>query len=189
VRRYLSSFGLPNEAALDMLHVGPNGLQETGMDLLSQMNPMLKAPLEYATGKQFHTGRDLADLDSATERLTGVRPPALLEQLAYNSPASRLLTTATGLGDERKGAAAKALNLLTGFKLSDVDMPKAKMIAARKAIEEGLRGEKGVRTFESLSVDPAMIPFLGADDFELLRLKKTLEARAREAKKKKPQQR
>src|SRR5262249_37181466 len=108
-QRFLSRTGLPFE---DFMPFDPSrGIGAAGMDLLGQTNPLIKGPLELATGKQFFTGRDLADLSD--KGLTG---ETVVDQALMNSPAGRFLTTARTLADERKGIGAKALHLLTRAK-------------------------------------------------------------------------
>lgn len=170
-QRYLSSFGLPVEELGGI--VDPQSGSATLMRLLGQTNPLIKGPLEMATGKQFFTGRDLTNLYSRT----GLPNP--IEQILMNSPASRLVTSVGTLADERKGAGGKALNLLTGVKVSDVDMDRQRNLAAREIIKEALAGQQGIGKFETLYARPDAIPLLNPDDLLLLRLSKTLEQGAK----------
>lgn len=180
VKRFLTRLDLPPEQAFEMLHGGQGGMQRSLMGMLGQLNPMLKAPLEYASGKQFYTGRDLADLYSETGS------PAV-DQLISNSPVSRLATTLRTLADERKwqspsAAVAMPLNLLTGAKVSDVDMEKQRNIAAREYVTEALRGQPDVGRFETIypKVSPDQ---LTPQEMLLMRLNKTLQDKAIAAKK------
>jgi hypothetical protein len=143
------------------------------MDILGQMNPLIKGPLELATGKQFFTGRDLADLSS--HGLTGMTP---VDQAITNSPLGRFFTTGRTLMDERKDAGAKALNLLTGARISDVDMEKQRDIEARRLIEEMLKGNPNVGHFERLSVKPENLGNLSPEEILMYRLYQTLEQQA-----------
>lgn len=131
-QRYLSQLGLPME---DVGQIAAGPMQYA----LGQLNPFIKGPLEVATNRQFFSGRELSDLRSTTGM-----PPAL-ENLLTNSPLARIPTTARTLADPRKGPLAKALNLLTGVKLTDVDMDRARTAAGRRALEEQLRSLPNVR--------------------------------------------
>jgi len=174
-KRFLTRMDLPPEQAFEFLHGGPRWAQNTLLSIASQANPALKGPLEWATGKQFYTGRDLGDLYSATGSAT-------LDQLMANSPFSRAATTLRTLADERKWASplaalAMPLNLGTGVKLSDVDMAKSRAIAEREFLTETLRGLPEISRFETFY---PRVPLgqLSPEELILLRLQKTVEQRA-----------
>ena len=63
-RRFLSSLGLPQEEALKELQLwnGHPDLATTAQRYAGNLNPLLKGPAEYVTGKQFYSGRNLSDL-------------------------------------------------------------------------------------------------------------------------------
>src|SRR5947207_11956599 len=61
-QRFLSNFGLTHEDALSTLQVGPKGGERTAANVLSNLNPMLKGILEYATGRQLYSGKDLEEV-------------------------------------------------------------------------------------------------------------------------------
>lgn len=166
-QRFLSSVGLSVED-LGLLASGPKGL-------LGMLNPIIKAPLELATNRQFYTGRDLRDLQSPTGMGTAA------DQLLMNSPVGRFATTARTLADERKDPLAKAINLLTGVRLTDVDMNKARDIAVRGAAEDMLRGQPGVGTFQRLAVSPEVMAQLSPAEQQMLQLLRSQEARQRKA--------
>lgn len=180
-QRFLTKVDNPVEAAASIYNGG--GLDKTAMGVLGMMNPLVKAPLEFATGKQFFTGRDLADLYP----MTGSN---LTDQILVNSPLSRLATTYRTLTDERKLEDPLALltNLGTGVKLSDIDMEKQRDLAAREFISESLRGQQGIGRYETIYPRPEAIGSLTPEEIALLRLNKSLEMkaqkRAKEAKQK-----
>src|SRR3990167_7837567 len=116
----ITQFDLPTEQLNQLFN--PQGIKKTGLQWLGQMNPLVKAPLEMMTGKQFFTDRELVDLEGRIGRLgktAGVldhpkEVPYWLEQAASNTPlVSGLLTRAGTLTDERKGIASRLLNTLT----------------------------------------------------------------------------
>jgi hypothetical protein len=177
IQRYLTRVDTPAEAAFEMLKGTP---RQTLMGLAGQLNPVFKGPLEYATDRQFFSGRELGDLYSMTGN-------QLLDHLIANSPLARVGSTARTLTDPRKYADPYALplNLLTGAKVTDVDMPKYRAIAEREYLKEALRGVPAVGKFETFYVRPEQLGTLTPEELELVRLQKTLQARAREASKKK----
>lgn len=174
-RRYLSRLDLPPEQAFEWLRAGPQGVQNTLAGILGQMNPWLKAPVEMATNKQLYSGRALDDLYT----MTGV--PAL-ETLLMNSPASRVATTLRTVTDPRKWEDPLALpiNLLSGAKLTDVDMEKQRSIAEKEYLSQALNGLPEIGKFQTIYLKPGMEPFLQDWERELLRLNKTVEQRAQE---------
>lgn len=160
--RYLTGLGLGYEDPMSFLGGGVRGAMA---EALSRTTPLLKAPIEWATGESLFQrgpsgGRELSDLDPTIGRmisnLTGRKdatPLPLgegLEFLASNSPASRFLTTARTLADPRKGVLAKTTNLLTGAKVTDV--PEATYDAmAREYLKDTMRHTPGASTFERVS--------------------------------------
>ena len=131
-QRYLSQLGLPVE---EVGQIAANPMQYA----LGQLNPFVKGPLELATNRQFFSGRELSDLRSSAGAPVGI------ENILANSPLARGITTARTIADPRKGALAKALNLLTSVKITDVDMDRARTAAGRRALEEQLRSLPNVR--------------------------------------------
>lgn len=143
--RYLSGLGLPFEEAFDKYEFGPGGAQRTMENFASQLTPLLKVPIEAIAGKQLFSGRDLKDLYPFPTGNTTV------DQLLYNSPAGRAITTARTLMDERKGPLTKAANLLTGLRFTDVDTEQARKQGARQAIYDLLSQSPNINDFDIFS--------------------------------------
>lgn len=169
-QRYLTQLDLPHEMLNDI---------GTGAGVLGMMNPFPKGVLETLTGRSFFSGRDLRDLDPRSGRVLqnlGIideadSVPPMADTLLSMTPAARLLTSIGTAVDPRKGPLAKATNLLTGFRLSDVDMPKQRQIAARELITENLRGRPGIGTYErTYASEPER---LSPRDWMMLRLLET----------------
>jgi hypothetical protein len=173
-QRYLTKFDLPWEQPAELIAPGPKGGEKTAMRILGQLNPLIKGPLEMATNRQFYSGRELDDLYSRT----GI---PLADQVIMNSPAARLLTTAGTLADPRKGLAAKAVNLASGVKVSDVDVDRQRRQAAQDVVAEILAGTPNVRKFENFSVRPEAYGQLTPDELNAVRLYKALEKEAAQA--------
>ncbi len=117
--RYLAGMGLMFETPMGFI-------SHPAYSALGQMNPMVKAPLEYVTGQSFfQKGRDLQDVDPTVGRIFAniagmreapevakMRKPARLpgpawmsragEQLASNLPISPQLTRIRQFTDPRK---------------------------------------------------------------------------------------
>lgn len=180
-QRFLSRLDLPHEQAFENLYGGTGGLQRTAMAALGQLNPLLKAPLELATGKQFYSGRNLADLHPTWFTKTmGIEAP-LMDQLLMNSPLARLTSVTQQLADPRKGVGAKALNILAGPRVTDVDMERQRMLAARDIAQQELAGRPGVRSYEHFYTRPEDMGLLTPDEIALLRMQRTAEEHSKRA--------
>lgn len=188
-QRFLTGVDLPFEILGDIFKMGPtlgSTLEKTGLSLAGNMNPLFKGPAELATGKQFFSGRDLKDLDSnisrTIENVTGqqVDVPPIFDQALGMSPLSRVGTTLRTLTDGRKGALAKATNLLSGARLSDVNMPQQESLLGRELLTELLAPEQGVSTFEKVYIKPENLKNLTPEALEYWRLYNALERQAQE---------
>lgn len=148
VNRYVTGLGMMSEDPFTFLGHGPSGALLEG---LSRLNPIIKAPLEAATQESFFQagdrgGRDLEDLDPALGRTLAnvigreepVPTPRSLEFLLANSPLSRAVTTARTVTDPRKGAFSKALNTLTGVRVTDIS-PAAQDAVLRQHAQRLMR--------------------------------------------------
>jgi hypothetical protein len=165
-QRYLSGLGLGFEDLGKLL--GPGGV-------VGQLNPLIKYPLETATGRQANTGRDMRDLHSRLGDLLGQPMPAA-ENLIANSPGGRILSTLGTLADERKGPLEKAVNLLSGARVSDIDVESARRAAVRDYIAQAMHGP-GISQFADFSVKPENIPLLTPEQQRLLQLHRVLQSR------------
>lgn len=185
--RYLTSIDLPHEAVFQLFRPSNTvlgTLKETGMGLMGQMNPLVKAPMEVATGKQFYSGRDLSDLDSRIGRMLNPDAPPdvpiLLDQVLMNSPLSRTISTFGTALDPDKGLGGFAVNALSGVKISDVDVAKSRDRVARDAIEEMLQGNPAVRQNTSMYVPRELADTLSPDEQLLLQTYNSIRQRSRE---------
>ncbi len=199
--RYLSGLGLMHEDAFGMLG---GGGRDTIAELMSRMNPLIKAPIEMATGKSFFMRgpsgpRDIEDLDSQIGRIiANVRgrqkaEPAnqLLEQALANSPLAPLVHATrklTGLLPRagRRGSASfragkEALNLLSGARLTDVS-PQRQDAIIRKLVDEAMRVEgarKFTRRYVSEADRQAMTPQQRREVEKLMAIGRVLDQRRR----------
>lgn len=154
-QRYLSQFDTPAESLNRIIN--PASLGDTVRSVLAQSDPVMKFFIEQGTDKQLFRGRNLEDLESTTGRLaanlTGADEPLwrsnIIDNILANSPASRYVGTLTQAGDDRKSWPDFLLQQGTGVRMTDVDMDKAKSIAAGKAARELLK-DLGARSKEVL---------------------------------------
>jgi hypothetical protein len=181
-RRYLTRLDLPPEQAFETLRGGPDWLADTMLALAAQTGPAVKAPLEYATGKQFYSGRDLDDLHPVTDY-------TFVDNLIANSPFSRVATTARQLLDPRKYAGltedpvralALPANLLTGGRVTDVDVARQRDLAEREYLKETLQAMPEVGKFQSFYLRPGMEHLLTPQEYEMLKVNALVEKRARD---------
>lgn len=202
-KRYFTGLGLAFE---DPIQFATPSLQNAGLETLSRMNPVLKGPLEYATGQSFfqkggpHGGRPLEDLDpllgrtiTNIENLAGIykgKEPArypgsdLMEHVLSNSPLATSLGMLRTATDPRKGLTAKASNLLTGLKITDVS-PAAQDRELRQKvsqIEKQLGGRVYVDSYLPQEAKDQLTPKEKLEYERLQALRRLLEARSKERK-------
>lgn len=167
MRNYLTSLGLPFEDVLRMLPAGPKPIQKTLEELLSNLNPMLKAPLEYASGKQFYGGRELSDRGARTGS-------AALDELIGATPASRIVSTGSSLasGDD---ATSKLLNLLSGARVQNIDVNKERKFATRDLIQQLMDSDASFKKSTDYFVKREDQGNLTPDQLALLKLAQQLK--------------
>jgi hypothetical protein len=154
-KSYITGFGLPHEQLLQYVG-GPRAVLR---EAASQLNPIVKAPLEWATGQSFFQsgpggkGRDIEELDPTLGRIyanvTGAEKPpksTALEFFSANLPTSRVQTSLRQLTDPRKDIGEKAVNFLTGARITDVDLKAQERVVQNRALD--LMKGMGARTFE-----------------------------------------
>jgi hypothetical protein len=191
LRRALTNIDVPWEGPVNLLSPGTgeslldrlsSSIQKTGMNLLGQTNPLIKAPLEMLMNRQLYSGREMSDLYSMLEQDIGPlgRP---LEQLIANAPGgSRAISLARTARDSRMSPAERALKLLVnnfaGVRLTDFDPDRAADRAARDQLQENLKSVPGVRTYENLTVDDETLMGLSKPQQDAYLLYKVLQSEA-----------
>ena len=148
------------------------------------VNPLIKALLEQLSNIQFHTQRNLSDLKapqsvSALGRLFGDDNPQLLGHVVANSPLTRFATSADKLMDPRKEWWQKALNLLSGARVTDVDLDKQRAIETRSALENILKGHPDISQYTDFYVKPQDAGRLTPEEIMLMREYSTIQDQAR----------
>lgn len=195
-KRYLSGLGLMHEDPLGFVGGGARGmLLEAG----SRLNPIAKAPLEWATGESFFQrgptgGRDLSSMDPTVGRtlanVVGREDPVTfpgsdaIEFVLGNSPVSRLLTSARTATDPRKGLLAKASVLTSGIRIADIS-PAAQDAVLRERVQQ-LQRDLGARDFTTTSLNEERLAQLPPEEQAKFReLKETMDTLTKRAKERK----
>lgn len=160
--RYLTQFGLPQEAALNAVG-GLSSLEGFRKQILGGVTPPVKALLEGATDRSFFFGTDVSDYRKAPEALRQLGlakeiegkdgklhyevSPGVLQAIGA-TPASRFSGTLNKVGQAARGdksALDTLLNLLSGVKTVQADDKKETRKALQKVLEaaskRGLLGE------------------------------------------------
>jgi hypothetical protein len=162
VQRYLSELGLPFEEAAQRFrfNAGVPDWKSTADAFIGGMNPLIKGLYEQKEGRQLHTGRPLNDLrpnwigQLAMQAGGGPGLAQVLSQISMNMPTSRLTSTVDKAIDPRKEAWAKAINLMTGMRISDVDVQKQRYVEAKSELNELLEQAPFVETYSKYFVKP-----------------------------------
>ncbi len=201
-QRYLSQMDFPVETLNRIVAPGRGGLlsggtaENTLRNVVAQMDPIPKSLLETAFGKSSFRGRNLEDLDSPTQRImagiTGESPDRTqsntLDRIISATPASRYVGTLAGAFDQRKSIPDYLTNVTTGLRIADIDMDKARGIAAGQAAKDLLK-DLGARQSIDVSFSKDELakldPATRAEAERLQAVLKALSRRAREAKKEK----
>lgn len=169
-QNYISSLGLMHEDALAMANPDL-------ADVLGDMNPLFKLPVELATGRSLFMrgplgGEDLSELDPTVGRIRqgvrerlGISQPSSsrpepfisnsVEHILANSPVSRWLNATRTLLDDRKTPAQRALNLLTGVKVTTVSPEQQQRMLRDEA--DAILKERGIRPFTRYHLKPEEI--------------------------------
>lgn len=176
-QRYLAGAGLMHESVFEPFSA-TNGIPNFGSTLAElggKLNPLLKGPIEAATGQSLFQQRPLTDLDPALGRTlsnvglrdtfaSGRAKPVIgpqFENFLMNTPISRALTTARTATDSRKlegGAfpgSIALMNLGTGLRFSDVS-PQVQEGILRDAIAQASK-DRGATRFETIRFSKADI--------------------------------
>lgn len=157
-QRYLSSTGLPFEDLAQLAQ--PSGF-------LGMLNPMLKAPLEMATNRQFFTGRDLSGAVPHTGSTAG-------DEILGNSPLGRFGTMGRMWLDPRQGVPESLFNTFAGGRLTNVDQAGAERRAIMQNAEELIRNNPVVRQFQRVYVPQDQMQNLTPQELAMLRLFQTV---------------
>jgi hypothetical protein len=162
---YFTGFGLMHDDPVEKLMtlaIDPGDGARKG---LSMLNPLPKGIIEHATGRSTFQGgplggRDLVDQDPTIGRILtnfglqektpgGRAAPVLgqrwLEEVAANSPASRILSNIRTATDSRKAAWQKMLNIGTGYRVTTVSPQHSR--AALRELSDSILREAGARKF------------------------------------------
>lgn len=182
--RFITGLGLMHEGPLDMMAMGPTPLktvQRTLQKVGAAASPMVRLPVELATGRSLYTGRPLRENHQFP--FEGGEAAVAANMLLGNSPLSRALSTVRKIGDDRKGPLTKAVNVLTGVQIADMKggPERAQEFAARKVNEEYLRDNPKFSVFETIHPKKDKMNTLTPLEMDAWRYNKLQTAKARKA--------
>jgi hypothetical protein len=201
LQRFLTNEDLPYEGLINLFspgvgntptQVATSTLQKTGMNLLGQLNPLIKAPLEAILNRQLYTGRQMSDLYSVLEQDIGPLGRPLEQALVNFVPGgTKINSIYRTLRDDRLSPGDKAVKLavnnLLGVKITDVDQERTRRLAARQMLNELLETQPGVRTYENIVVPDDVLARLPEEQRKQYLLYRIIQSeaakRAREKKK------
>lgn len=184
--RYIASLGLPFEDELvrTIGNLAKGDTTRATQQTIGTLFSPIKYPIEQAFGVQAHTGRKLEDLKPTpfAELLSSVLPvtPQAANQLVGLTPLARFGSVSSQVADERKSVLDKIINLGTGAWITDVDATKARNVEVRDMLENLLRQNKGVSSFDKFYVKPENLPKLNPDELQAYLLYRNLEDKAKE---------
>lgn len=157
----LAGLDTPVEAAVEPFEGFTHGLGRGLAKLGSSLNPLLKVPVELATGKDLYLDKNIEDLRKAPHWVEDLGPDvqALLGVHAIqnkngtvryemdpdalyalrNSPLSRISNTASRAADDAKGTGEVLANLLTGSRIVSVDTEREAQLRRRDQAIERLK--------------------------------------------------
>jgi hypothetical protein len=186
-QEFLSQLGLPIEEFADRFKFdqGAPDLRNTAGAFAGAMNPILKGPLEWLFNHQLYSGRKLSDLrpqgvTGTIGELLGEDSQNIFAQGLANSPLTRIASTIDKIADPRKAWWGKMLNLGTGLRVTDVDMPKMRAIETRRALEELLKKNPQISQYTNFYVKPEDQPQLTPADTQRMQLLGRLQSNAQQ---------
>lgn len=147
-RSYLTGLGLPFEELANLTSLG---------NLAGSTSPFLRAPIEYAMGRQFYTGRDIP----ATYPVEG---GPLMNLLISNSPVGRLFSTYNQVTNPNRGWGETAIQTLLGPRITNIDVNQSRRQAVMEAANDMLRGLPQTRVFDRLSINPQNFQTLSPEE-------------------------
>lgn len=185
-RNFITGLGLMHESVLPLADatasvLSTGDIQKPLFEVGGMLNPVPKLALETMFNRSLFQedprgGRLLDDMDPPLGRTLGnvasglgfrdtnepVGTPKVLESVLSNSPASKFISTAKQVTDTRKNIfPTKALNTLTGFKVSKVSPQAQDQILRERA--SLLMNELGGRTFERDYIPEEALESLGPE--------------------------
>ena len=159
---YLSSLGMPTEILADLIRpesTGAGTLASTFGGIASHLSPLFRVPLEnLVVGKNLYTGQDISDSPTNAHRiLQGLlkleRPPdygpgattaiRAAEGAADIFGLGRGLSSVRTLVDQRKDAGSRALNLLTGARISHINRDETRDREIKRLLSNSLSALPG----------------------------------------------
>lgn len=146
---YSQSGLLPAEEAFNRLSFKDDGFpinaKRTAEKFMAMTNPVIQGPMEWLSGRQFWSGRNLDDLYQSPTSDQDVN--LALSKL----PTQRLTGTIGGLLDSRKSIPLRAFNAVVGgAKVTDVNVAKQRALELRDILEQELPRDADIASFTGL---------------------------------------
>jgi hypothetical protein len=199
IQRYIANIDTPIEVIDNLAAIGYGNdigdtlldtAKRTGVKLAGNLNPIVKAPIEWLLNRQLYTGRQLSDAFSRLEK-DEVPYGRTIEQIIANSPFSKFNSIYRTARDERLPLSDRALKLLVnttlGPSITDIDKERTKRQAAREVLNQMLETTPGVRNYENITVPEDVLRSMPKEQKDLYLLYKIIQSeaakRAREKKK------
>jgi hypothetical protein len=199
IQRYIANIDTPIEVIDNLAAIGYGNdigdtlldtAKRTGVKLAGNLNPIVKAPIEWLLNRQLYTGRQLSDAFSRLEK-DEVPYGRTIEQIIANSPFSKFNSIYRTARDERLPLSDRALKLFVnttlGPSITDIDKKRTKRQAAREVLNQMLETTPGVRNYENITVPEDVLRSMPKEQKDLYLLYKIIQSeaakRAREKKK------
>ena len=200
LQRFVTNIDLPYAGLINLFSPGLgntatevvlNTARQTGMNLLGQLNPAVKYPLENLFNRQLYSGRDLSDLYSVLEQDIGPLGQPLEQAFVNLVPGgTKINAIYRTMRDDRIDPASKAakllINNLTGLKVTDISTEQARQRAARDALTQLLETTAGAKTYENITVPEEELAALTPEQRDMYLLYRVIQSdaakRARERK-------
>ena len=178
-KNYLAGMGLMFEEAINML--APESPSEALRSVGKSLNPLIKGPIELATGVSLFQGgpmggKPLHDMDPVMGRIQSqiltslglaektdqqakpIMGSRMAEFVASNSPISRLLSSTRTALDDRKGVLERAMNLATGMRIQSVS-PHQRRRGLRD-LHDSIARDHGARAFSTMNISKDLLESL-----------------------------
>ena len=180
-RTFITGLGLMHEQPVQqiapLLSLNP---ARTAFAAISNMNPVIKAPLELAFDESSFQegvsgGVDLDDarppvgqmLSNLMDKESGqpVRLGKTFEVMAGSSPLSRYIKTVSQMSDDRKGIMGRYVAPLTGLRVTSVSPERQDAVLRERA--EGYLQSIGARKFEKRYIPDDVYESMSPEDKEI----------------------
>ena len=182
-QQFLGQVGLPIEEAFERwaMKNGRPDVAKTAMRYMAGMNPLLAGPLQWITDKQFYSGRNISDLKApiGLDRYFDPETASGIASAIGMSPLSRVVSMAAKPFDQRKTWGQTALNMLTGLRVTDVDLSKLRAVETRDKLAAAMKHSPHLANYTEIYPRAGMKDQLTPEEITNLREMAYLQDQAR----------